>query len=134
VNHSERINQITKIVLDAAIRVHTVLGPGLLESVDEECLARELVKRGLTIERQKHIPLVWDGEPITGGFRLDLLVEGLVVVEIKAVEALVDVHRAQVLTYLKLTGLQVGLLFNFNTVRLLRGGTRRIVYGFVDPP
>ncbi len=118
-------------MIGAAIHVHRVLGPGLLESVYEHCLAHELRKCGFVVETQKPVPIRYDGLVIDGGFRLDLLVGTSLVVELKHVEALLPVHQAQLLTYLKLTGCQVGLLLNFN-VPTLRRGIRRIVNDFPE--
>ena len=119
-------NEITSKIIGAAIEVHRVLGPGLLESVYEHCLVRELQAEGLRVSRQLALPLVYKGETLEGLFRLDLVVEDQVIVEIKAVEALNEVHLAQVITYLKLTNLSLGLLINFN-VALLKQGIRRVV-------
>ncbi len=119
-------NEITSKIIGAAIEVHRVLGPGLLESVYEHCLVRELQAEGLRVSRQLALPLVYKGETLEGLFRLDLVVEDQVIVEIKAVEALNEVHLAQVITYLKLTNLSIGLLINFN-VALLKQGIRRVV-------
>jgi len=112
-------------VVDAAFAVHSTLGPGLLESVYETCLAYELTKRGLTAARQVTVAVVYDKVQLDAGLRLDLLVEDCVVVELKAVENFLPVHTAQMLTYLKLTGHRLGLLINFN-VPLIRDGIRRI--------
>lgn len=125
-----RGGEITEQILGAAIAVHRSLGPGLLESTYEACLAFELVERRLRIERQASLPVVYRGVRIDCGYRLDLVVEGMVVVEIKAVERMLPIHEAQILTYLKLSGLPVGLLLNFN-VPMMRDGIRRFVY---DPP
>lgn len=122
----ERTEAVGREVVDAAIKVHRALGPGLLESVYEHCLHRELGKRGLAAERQPVLPVIYDGERIDAGYRLDLRVEGLVIVEIKAVERLLPIHEAQMLTYLRLSGVHPGLLMNFNTVRL-KDGLRRFV-------
>jgi GxxExxY protein len=119
---------LTKEIVGAAIEVHRTLGPGLLESVYETCLCHELEVRGLEFERQKALPVVYKGVELDCGCRLDLLISGAGVVEIKAVEDLLPVHDAQVLTYLKLGGWSVALLINFN-VRLLKNGIRRIVLG-----
>jgi GxxExxY protein len=119
---------LSHAIVGAAIEVHKQLGSGLLESVYESALSRELSLRGLRAERQIHIPLEYKGVPLRPGARLDLLVERMVVVEVKAVERLLPIHRAQVLTYLKLTGHTVGLLINFN-VELLRTGLKRILNG-----
>lgn len=114
-------------VVDAALRVHKALGPGLLESVYEACLAHELAKRGMSFRTQVTLPVRYDGVQLDAGFRVDLLVEDRVIVELKAVETLLPIHEAQLITYLKLSGLRLGLLLNFN-VRLLREGMRRIAY------
>ena len=105
--------------------MHSALGPGLLESVYEVCLVHELKKRGLRAERQVSLPIVYEGVRLDAGLRLDLVVENSVVVEVKAIEATLPVHKAQVLTYLKLTGYRLGLLINFNTA-LLKHGIQRI--------
>jgi len=120
------INQITEQIIGAAIEVHRALGPGLLESAYEECLARELALRQIPFERQKPIPLTYKDAVIDIGFRLDMIVDSQVVVELKAVDALQPIHEAQVLTYLKLTGKQAALLINFNT-QVLHNGIRRLV-------
>jgi GxxExxY protein len=112
-------------IVDSAFRVHSSLGPGLIESVYEACLVHELTKRGIGVERQVSIPIIYDGERIDGGLRLDLRVERSVIVEVKAVEKLLPVHDAQLLTYLKLTKLRLGLLINFN-VPLIKDGIRRM--------
>ncbi|MBI1783435.1 MAG: GxxExxY protein [Sphingobacteriales bacterium] len=119
-------NEISNIVIGQAIAVHSQLGPGLLESVYEECLSYKLIKAGLNIEKQKPIPLVFEEVKLEFGFRCDILVEKKLIIEIKAVEALNDVHLAQVLTYLKLTNVKLGLLMNFNVVRL-KDGIKRVV-------
>ena len=120
------INQITEQVLKCAFKVHSELGPGLLESAYEECLFYELKKAGLLVEKQKALPLVYQEVKLDAGSRIDLLVEGSVVIEIKAVETLNDVHTAQVLTYLKLSKCKVGLLLNFN-VASLKNGIKRLI-------
>ena len=125
----ERLNDITEQVIGAAIAVHRVLGPGLLESAYEACLAYELAERGLTVERQKSLPVTYRDVRVDCGYRVDLLVEGLVVVELKAVEELGPIHEAQLLSYLKLSGCRVGLLINFN-VKVLKQGIRRMVNEF----
>jgi GxxExxY protein len=119
--------RVTDKVIGAALKVHSRLGPGLLESVYETCLAYELSKAGLTVERQKPLPVVYGDVTLEAGYRLDMLVENTVVVEIKAVEELAPIHGAQLLTYLKLSGYDVGLLINFN-VEHLRSEIRRIVH------
>jgi GxxExxY protein len=124
----ERINSITQSIIGAAIEVHRTLGPGLLESAYEACLAFELMKRGLAIEAQKPLPLVYHDVKLECGYRIDLMVAGCVVVEIKSVEALAPIHEAQVISYLKLSGCKVGLLINFN-VCVLKDGIRRFING-----
>ena len=108
------------------MQVHSALGPGLLESAYEACQAFELADRGLKVETQKPLPLVYHGVHLACGYRLDLLVEDAVIVELKAIDAIIDIHLAQLLSYLKLSGCKVGLLINFN-VRSLRDGIRRVV-------
>ena len=122
----EELNEITEQVIASAIAVHRVLGPGLLESAYEACLAYELAERGLAVERQKGLPVTYRGVKVDCGYRIDLLVEGRVVVELKAVETLDPIHEAQLLSYLKLSGRKVGLLINFN-VKMLKQGIRRMV-------
>jgi len=116
----------TSAIIGAAIEVHRHLGPGLLESAYEECLCHELHLRGLTFERQVDLPVTYKGLHLGCGYKIDLIVEHEVVLELKAVEALLPVHEAQLLTYLKLSGKHVGLLINFNTAVLIRG-IKRIV-------
>ncbi len=118
--------RITEEVISSAIDVHRHLGPGLLESTYETCLAYELTERGVFVERQKDLPVHYRGVVVDCGYRIDLLVEKVVVVELKSVEKLIPSHDAQLLSYLKLYGLNVGLLLNFN-VKLLVDGLRRIV-------
>lgn len=122
----ERFNQITEQIIGAAIEVHRALGPGLLESAYEACLAFELVQRGLKVERQKPLPLVYKQVELDCGYRLDLFVEESVIVEVKAVDQSAPIHQAQLLSYLKLSDCKVGLLINFN-VKLLKNGIRRVV-------
>ena len=126
----ERLNGITEEIIGAAIQVHRVLGPGLLESAYEACLAFELGRRGLKVEQQKPLPLIYERVKLECGYRIDLLVEGLVVVEIKSVDALAPIHEAQVMSYLKLSGCKLALLINFN-VRVLKDGIRRFVNGTI---
>ena len=120
------LNKLTQAIIGAAIEVHRPLGPGLLESVYETCLAYELERLGLNVERQKALPVVYKQIHLEQGYRLDLLVEGQVVVELKVVETVTPVHEAQVLSYLKLSGYPIGLLLNFN-VKLLKDGIHRFV-------
>ena len=125
-------NEIGREVVDAALKVHRALGPGLFESVYEVVLAHELTRRGLRVERQKAVPIVYEGIEFEEGFRADLIVNGLVIVEIKSVENLTNAHRKQVLTYLRLTGLKLGFLINFAEA-LIKDGIERIVNGLDDP-
>jgi GxxExxY protein len=120
------INEITGQVLDAAIKVHQTLGPGLLESAYEACLIYELRKRGLNVSAQVPLPIIYEEVRLEAGYRLDLVVQDAVVVEIKAVEAILPIHKAQLLSYLKLSGYKAGLLVNFN-VELLKQGVTRLV-------
>jgi len=126
----ERLNGITEEIIGAAIQVHRVLGPGLLESAYEACLAFELGRRGLNVEQQKPLPLIYERVKLECGYRIDLLAEGSVVVEIKPVDALAPIHEAQVMSYLKLSGCKLALLINFN-VRVLKDGIRRFVNGTI---
>ena len=119
-------NQIGRIVVDAAISVHRELGPGLLETVYEVVLARELRERGLEVERQRPIPIEYRGLKFDEGFRADILVEGKVILELKSVEAVNNTHKKQLLTYLKLTGMKLGYLLNFGEA-LMKDGITRIV-------
>ncbi len=119
-------NELSSLIIGLAIKVHRRLGPGLLESTYQECLYYELGKSGLLVEKQKALPLVYDEVKLDCGYRVDLLVEKKVVVEIKSVEALNDVHLAQVLTYLRLSDCKLGLLINFN-VLLLKDGIKWVV-------
>ena len=123
---TERENEIAKAVVDAAFKVHKKLGPGLLENVYEICLAHELGKSGLQAQRRAALPVRYDGIMVEAGFRLDLIVEESVIVEIKASEELHPIYRAQLFTYLKLTGKRLGLLINFN-VQFLKDGLRRVI-------
>ncbi|MGA7916486.1 MAG: GxxExxY protein, partial [Candidatus Acidiferrales bacterium] len=107
-------NAITGAIIGAAIEVHKLLGPGLLESAYEECLARELALRGLRVDRQRPVPVVYKDVKLECGYRMDIVVEGCVVVELKAVESLAPIHEAVMLTYLRLSGFRLGLLINFN--------------------
>lgn len=123
------INHITRQVIGAAMKVHSALGPGLLESAYHACLLHELRKQGLTLASQVGLPVVYDGEKIDLGYRIDLIVSDLVIVEVKCVEAINPVHQAQLLSYMRLSGRQVGLLINFNVVHL-RDGIKRMVDGY----
>ncbi len=127
------LNEVTEQIIAAAITVHRALGPGLLESTYETCLAHELGQRRLRVERQKALPVIYKGVRIDRGYRLDLLVERQVIVELKAVTQVEPIHEAQVLSYLRLSGCQVGLLITFHVRRLTRG-VRRLVNDFSDSP
>jgi GxxExxY protein len=119
-----RAEMSARVAVDAAMHVHTALGPGLLESAYEHCLAYEIAQRGYAIQRQVALPIVYG--KLDAGYRLDLVADGVVIIEIKSVDALAPIHDAQVLTYLKLSGLRIGLLMNFN-VALLKQGLKRFV-------
>jgi GxxExxY protein len=124
---AEQYTQLTEQIIGAAMRVHTQLGPGLLESAYEACLAFELTSSGLAVERQKALPVVYRDVQLDCGYRLDLVIQDAVVVEIKSVDALIPIHTAQILSYLKLSGYHIGLLINFNVLHL-RSGIRRILH------
>lgn len=119
-------NELSNKVIGCAMKVHSALGPGLLESAYEECLYYELKKTGFNVERQKPMPLVYDGLKMDCGYKLDLLVEGKLVLELKSVDALNDIFLAQTITYLKLSNLRLGLLINFNVLHL-KDGIKRVV-------
>ena len=119
-------NQIAAAIVDAALKIHKTLGPGLLESVYQAVLDYELQKRGLRVAQQVGLPLRYEGMKLELGFRVDLIVDEKVIIEIKSVEALAPVHKRQLLTYLKLTDLRLGLLMNFN-VELMKNGIHRVV-------
>ncbi len=127
----DRLNTITEQVIGAAIEVHRTIGPGLLESAYEACLVFELRERGFKVEQQKPLPVVYKNVKLDCGYRLDLVIEDRVIVEVKAVEKLTSVHEAQLLSYLRLYGCRVGLLINFH-VSMLKNGVRRIVNQFPD--
>lgn len=122
----QTVEKVYTTIMDAAFKVHRALGPGLLESSYEECLAYELGKSGLKVEKQRALPLIYEEVKLEAGYRIDLLVESKVIVEVKAVESLLPVHWAQVITYLRLSDLQLGMLVNFN-VKLLKDGMHRVV-------
>lgn len=121
-----QLNALSHQVIGCAMKVHTALGPGLLESAYEECLAYEFGQSGLRFERQKPMPLVYEEVNLECGYRVDLLVESQLVIEVKAVASLVDIHTAQVLTYLRLSGCKLGLLINFHVAHL-RDGIKRLI-------
>ncbi|HBB94256.1 MAG TPA: GxxExxY protein [Blastocatellia bacterium] len=120
-------NEISGAIVDAAMKVHSALGPGLLESAYAACLRHELIKRGLKVTSEVPVPVFYDGIKLDAGYKLDLLVEDTVVVELKAIEALEPIHQAQIISYLKLTGKPIGLLINFHSLHLKDGIKRFVV-------
>jgi GxxExxY protein len=120
------LNEVSKIVIDAAMRVHTELGPGLLESAYQACLEFELRKRGLAVATQVGLPVVYEGVKVDVGYRLDLIVEDDLVVELKAVDKIHPIHKAQLLSYLRLSGKKLGLIINFNVLHLKDGIVRMV--------
>ena len=124
-------NDFATVVVDACFRIHTRLGPGLLESVYEHVLAHELQRRGLHVAKQVPVPIVYDGLVFDEGFRADLIVEECVIVELKSVERVAGVHKKQLLTYLRLTNMRLGLLVNFGDV-MIRDGISRVINGTLD--
>jgi GxxExxY protein len=129
---AERLNEMTEQIIGCAIAVHQTLGPGLLESAYEACLCYELLKRGLKVERQKPLALLYDAVALDCAYRMDLVVAGAVIVEVKSVARLERVHEAQMLSYLKISRLPVGLVLNFNVRNLTRDGIMRRVNGFPE--
>ena len=129
---AEAINRLTEMIIGAAIEVHRQMGPGLMESVYEECLCYELNQLGLQFRRQLQLPILYKGIKLDCGYKMDLVVEDLIVLELKTVDRLIPVHSAQLLTYLKLSGKKVGLLLNFNEP-VLKKGIKRLVNHFRDP-
>jgi len=125
--YRKRLEEIGKQILDAAYQVHKELGPGLLESAYERCMVAELLERGLQVVRQIKLPIIYKGNKIDEGYRLDLLVENEVIIELKTVETILSVHEAQLITYLKLTGYRVGQLINFTEKLLINGIMRRFI-------
>ena len=130
-NERERLNRLSNIIIGAALRVHKEIGPGMLESAYEACLMFELLDLGLCVERQKPLPLVYRGRTLDCGYRLDLLIENAIIVDVKSIERLAPVHSAQLLSYLRQLKLKLGLLINFN-VKWLEDGIKRIVNGFPE--
>jgi len=122
----DRFDDLSRLVVDAGLSVHKVLGPGLLESTYEHCLVHELRSRGVASNRQVPIPIIYKGAKLDAGYRIDLIVENSIIVEVKTVEALTRLHEAQILTYLRLSGLRTGFLMNFN-VTLFKNGLKRFV-------
>jgi GxxExxY protein len=130
-NERDRLNRLSNVVIGAALRVHSELGPGMLESAYEECTLFELTDKGLHVERQKPLPLIYRGHRLDCGYRVDMIVEDAIVIEVKAIERLEKVHSAQVLSYLRQLKLKLGLLINFN-VKWLQDGIKRVVNGFPE--
>jgi GxxExxY protein len=128
----DRLNALTEVVIGAAIDVHRELGPGLLESAYEACLVFELVDRGLKVERQKPLPVVYRGVSLDCAYRMDIVIDDQVILEVKSVERLHPVHDAQMISYLRLYRRHVGLVFNFNVKLLSKGGWKRLVHDFPD--
>jgi GxxExxY protein len=124
-------NEITELIIGCAIKIHRSLGPGLLESAYEACLFYELSKIGLTVEKQKALPLIYESVKLDCGYRADFVIENKVVIEVKSVDAIADIHLAQILTYLKLSNCKVGLLINFNVLKLT-DGLKRVVNKYND--
>ncbi len=127
----EDLNELSEIIIGKAIEVHRELGPGLLESAYESCLAFELLQEGFNIDRQKPLPVIYKGTIIDCGYRLDMVIEDAIIIEFKSVERVMPVHKSQILSYLRLSGLSLGLLINFN-VELLKQGIHRVVNNFND--
>ena len=125
-------NEVAKTIVDACYKIHTTLGPGLLETVYEAVLQHELKNRGLHTVRQSPVPITWEGVEFEEGFRANLIVNGLVIIELKSVERFAPVHAKQLLTYLKLTGMKLGLLVNFGE-ELIKNGIKRMVNGLQEP-
>ncbi|BBO17474.1 conserved hypothetical protein [Candidatus Brocadia pituitae] len=130
-NQEERLNKITETIIGVAIGIHKALGPGLLESAYEACMVYDLIQSDLKVEQQKPLPVIYREVKLECGYRLDLLIENEVVVEIKSVEKLLPIHKAQLMSYLKLSDCKVGLLINFN-VEALKDGIQRVVNNFPD--
>ena len=125
----EILNKITYTIIGCAYKVHRSLGPGLLESTYEACLIQEILNNGLTVKQQVGLPLVYNGKRLVVGYRIDLLVEDKIIIEIKSVDGINPIHKAQVLTYLKLSNLRIGLLINFNVINI-KEGIYRIINGY----
>ena len=123
----KELNDLTYKIIGCAYRVHSNLGPGLLESTYEVCLEHELLKAGLSVERQKALPVIYDEIKLEAGYRIDLLVNQKIILELKSVAAIIPIHKAQLMTYLKLSGLKLGLLLNFNVQDMKRGINRVIM-------
>lgn len=124
-------NELAKAVVDSAFAVHQKLGPGLFESTYQICLVHELLKKGIPVEAEKVLPVMYDGLKLDAGYRIDLLVGGKLIVELKSIKAVDDIHLAQIITYLKLSNCKLGLLINFN-VKYIKDGIKRIANGMID--
>lgn len=127
--HDEEYENLAQMIWECALKIHRSLGPGLLENTYEQCLMYELKKKGIAVENQKALPLVYDEVKLDSGYRIDILVANKIVLELKSVESLTEVHKAQILTYLKLSGCKLGFLINFN-VALLKTGFKRYVNNY----
>ncbi len=123
-------NEIAKVVFECGLKIHRALGPGLLESAYEECLCYELFNNGVWFERQKTLPLIYEAINLDVGYRVDIMIENKFIIELKAVESLTDIHFAQIITYLKLSGCKLGLLINFNSI-LFKDGVKRVINGYL---
>src|SRR5574343_1380927 len=123
-------NELARMVFDLGLKVHKTLGPGLLESVYEECLVRELIENNIEVERQKEIPIICNDKLLSTGFRVDIMIEKKLIIELKAIKEISDLHMALLLTYLKLSNCKLGLVINFNSV-LFKNGVRRIINGYL---
>ena len=132
-NKKEKIDRITKAIIGCAIDIHRALGPGLLESAYEACLVFDLAAKGFKVEQQKPLPVIYKGVKLDCGYRMDLVVDGEVVIELKSVDGLMPIHKAQLLSYLKLSKCMAGLLINFN-VKILKDGIQRIVNKLPESP
>ena len=131
-SESEKCEYVASIIVDAAIKVHRALGPGLLESAYQQCLVYELVERGLDVKCEVPVPVIYKDVHIEVGYRVDMIIENSVIIENKTVEHILPIHEAQLLTYLKLTGIQIGFLINWN-VQLLKNGIKRFVINTPEP-
>ena len=123
----EKLNELTYQIIGCVYKVHSELGPGLLESTYEVCLEFELLKAGLKVEKQKKLPVFYDDLKLNAGYRIDMLIEDKIILELKAVEKIAPIHKAQIMTYLKLSNLKLGLLLNFNVINMRKGINRIIM-------
>ncbi|MEW6202525.1 MAG: GxxExxY protein [bacterium] len=132
-NETEKINKLTETIIGIAINIHRSLGPGLLESAYEACMVYDLAQAGLKVEQQKPLPIIYRDVKLECGYRLDLVIEDEIIIELKSIEKILPIHNAQLISYLKLSGCKVGLLINFN-VEMLKDGIKRVVNNFADSP